>query len=52
MRCVNENIVNSILGSRKSKDCNYMLDLSIREDWIDHYCSKIYHQSMAFIAFQ
>ncbi|OUU65157.1 MAG: hypothetical protein CBC24_05910 [Candidatus Pelagibacter sp. TMED64] len=39
---VNENIVNSILGSRKSKDCHYMHDLSIREDWIDHYCSKIY----------
>ena len=39
---VNEKIVNSILGSRKSKDCHYMHDISIREDWIDHYCSKIY----------
>ena len=39
---VNENIVDSILGSRKSKDCHYMHDISIREDWIDHYCSKIY----------
>ena len=39
---VNEKIVDSILGSRKSKDCHYMHDISIREDWIDHYCSKIY----------
>ena len=39
---VNEHIVNSILGSRKSKDCHYMHDINIREDWIDHYCSKIY----------
>ena len=39
---VNERIVHSILGSRKSKDCHFMHDLTIREDWIDHYCSKIY----------
>ena len=39
---VSESFVHSILGERNGKDCHYIPDMTIREDWIKEYTNNIF----------
>lgn len=39
---VSESFVHSILGKRNGKDCHYIPDMTIREDWIKEYTNNIF----------
>ena len=42
---VKESIINQIIGERQGNDCYYMHDMTIRQDWVQEFTSKLFVES-------